>query len=97
MDKGGGRKGRGVGRHTAWTSHIEPHAQVFIRSPSPNARYPDQLRQPLARALIDPDYADLPRVGAGPDREPGDGAVIMPAAVLMSGWSILRCGRGTSE
>ena len=89
MDKGGGRKGRGAGRHTASTSHIESHAQAFIRSPSADARYPNQLPQPLARALIDPDYADLPGVGAGPDREPGDGAVIMPVAAPMSSWSFL--------
>ena len=47
--------------HTAWTSHIESHTQAFIRSPSADAAVSQSTTSvTLARALIDPDDADLP-------------------------------------
>ena len=41
MDKGSGREGRGSGRHTAGTSHIEPYTQVQLCSPPAGARDTD--------------------------------------------------------
>ena len=75
MNKVSGREGRVSGRHTAGSSHIEPHAQALIRPPSADARYPDQLPQPVAGALVDPDDSDLLGIGAEPDREPRVGAM----------------------
>ena len=40
-----------------------------------DARRPDQLSVALAGALFDPDDADLPEIGAGPNQEPGSGAM----------------------
>ena len=76
VDKGRGREGRGAGRDTAGSSHIEPHTQAFICPASASSRHPDKLPVALAGALVHPDDIDLPGVGAGPNREPVVGAVI---------------------
>ena len=60
--------GRRVGTHT-------------LRPPPAGARHPDQLPVSLAGTLVDPDDADLLGAGAGSDREPSIGAVIMPADI----------------
>ena len=64
--------GRRVGTHTLRHS---------LRPPPADARHPDQLPVSLAGTLGDPDDADLLGTGAGSDREPSIGAVIMPADI----------------
>ena len=58
-----------------------PHAAPQLRPPPAGARHPDQLPVSLAGTLGDPDDADLLGTGAGSDREPSIGAVIMPADI----------------
>ena len=64
------------GRHIS--NHTLRHSYA---APSADARHPDQLPQPLAGALVDPDDPDLPGTGAGSDREPGCSAVNIPANI----------------
>ena len=57
--RGRGREGREAGDHTAETSQIAPHAASQLRLPPAGAWDPDQLPQPVAGTLVDPDYIDL--------------------------------------
>ena len=97
MDKGIGREGRGVGRHTAGTSHIEPHAQALIRSPPADARDPGQLPQSVAGALIDPDDSHFLGAGTGSGGKLGVGAVgdrRQDVVALVSGTDVQLALRG---
>ena len=67
VDKGRLRQGRGAGRRTAGTSHIESHSQALIRTSSADARDPNKLPVTLVGTLVDPDNSDLPRAGARSD------------------------------
>ena len=44
--------------------HAHPAAQ--LRTPPADEQHPDQLPEPLAGTLLDPDHAHLPGAGAGP-------------------------------
>ena len=57
------------------TSHIEPYAQALVRPSPAGERHPDQLPVTLAGAFVDPNHADLPGTGAGPNGEPRGGTI----------------------
>ena len=64
---------------------IPPSRRAGIHQlrPSPAvARDPNRLPVSLVGTFINPDDADLPGAGAGPDREPGIGAVSVPADIV---------------
>ena len=80
--------GAGCGRtsRTAWgdttgSESRDPHVSTFLCPAPTHTRSPDKLSEPLARPLLDTDDSNLSGVGAGPDGEPGGGAVTQEIVV----------------
>ena len=64
-----------TGHDCAWEADQDAHSASQLRTPSAGEQNTHQLPDALARELVDSDDANLPGACAGPDGEPGDGAV----------------------